>query len=58
MQSFELAQRHTYGDLPQPGNDGTYWLTDDYVRRSTNLVARQLARAGVRLAKVLNEALK
>jgi hypothetical protein len=58
LQSFALAKRHAYGDLPQPGADGTYVLSDAYRKRSVNLVARQLARAGVRLAMVLNEALK
>jgi hypothetical protein len=58
LQSFELSKLYTYGNLPQPGSDGTYSLSAEYEKRSVNLVARQLARAGVRLAKVLNEALK
>ena len=58
MQSFEIAKLYTYGDLPERRDDGTYALADDYTKHSTNLVARQLARAGVRLARVLNEALK
>jgi hypothetical protein len=58
LQSFALSKLHVYGGLSQPGADGTYSLSDAYRKESVNLVARQLARAGVRLAKVLNEALK
>lgn len=58
LQSWEIARSHTYGGLPEPGADGTYALSATYVTTATKLSARQLARAGVRLAKVLNDALK
>jgi hypothetical protein len=58
LQSSQIARSHGYGDLPQPDADGKYVLPASYVTNATKLCARQLARAGVRLAKVLNEALQ
>ncbi len=58
LQSSQIARSHGYGDLPQPDADGKYMLPASYVTNATKLCARQLARAGVRLAKVLNEALQ
>jgi len=58
QQSWQVAKSHGYGDLPAPDADGKYMLPASYVTNSTKLCARQLARAGVRLAKVLNEALR
>jgi hypothetical protein len=57
-ESFSLAHEHAYGMLPEPDANGTYRLTAKYVNDAANVVALQLSRAGVRLAKVLNEALR
>jgi nuclease S1 len=58
LQSSQIARSHGYGTLPQPDADGTYTLPASYVTAATKLSARQLTRAGVRLAKVLNDALR
>jgi hypothetical protein len=55
-QSYELSKLRVYGDLGDPDGDGQYFLSEDYVTDATNAVARQLARAGVRLARILNDA--
>jgi hypothetical protein len=44
--------------LPEPDDDGTYEFTDAYVQKATEDVSLQLRKAGVRLAKILNENLK
>ncbi|MBL8482202.1 MAG: S1/P1 nuclease, partial [Rhodocyclaceae bacterium] len=58
MQSFRAARTHAYGKLPAPGADGVRELPPEYVANANRVVAQQLARAGVRLAMVLNEALR
>ena len=58
LQSSQIARSHGYATLPQPDVDGTYTLPASYVTTATKLSARQLARAGVRLAQVLNDALQ
>jgi len=58
MQSFELARKVAYGELPRPDAAGRYRLGETYVREATATVRLQLERAGVRLAQVLNEALQ
>jgi hypothetical protein len=58
LQSSQIARSHGYGTLPEPDGNGTYMLPTSYVTAATKLSARQLARAGVRLAKVLNDALQ
>jgi nuclease S1 len=58
MQSFEIAKRVAYGELPKPDADGRYRLSDAYVRDATAAVRLQLERAGIRLARVLNAALE
>jgi hypothetical protein len=58
QESFEVSNARTYGGLGRPGVTGQYTLSDNYVRNGTNTCARQMARAGVRLARVLNEALE
>jgi S1/P1 Nuclease len=56
-ESFQVAKADTYGLLPEPSSRGSYRLSDEYVTTATDDVARQLSRAGVRLAFVLNKAL-
>jgi hypothetical protein len=56
LEAFDVAKRDSYGLLPAPNSKGTYVLSSDYVNTATNDVSLQLRRAGVRLAKVLNDA--
>jgi len=58
MQSFATSQLWVYRDLGAPDPSGKFVLSPTYVKNATNISARQLARAGVRLAKILNDALK
>jgi hypothetical protein len=58
VESFDVAKADAYGQLPEPSTRGTYRLTDEYVTTATDDVARQLSKAGVRLAFVLNNALR
>lgn len=51
MESHDIARDHVYR-LPEDRK-----LTDDYYRASLPVVDHQLAKAGVRLAKLLNDAL-
>jgi hypothetical protein len=54
-EAFALAQEDGYGDPPL---SGTQQLTPKYVQQAKADVALQLSRAGVRLAHLLNEALR
>lgn len=56
-ESFSQAIAQAYDPLPQPAN-GRYRLSAAYVDNAVNTVRLQLSRAGVRLAAVLNRALK
>jgi hypothetical protein len=58
MESFTIAQNHTYGLLPAPTSTNHYSLPASYVTDAKSVVATQLSKAGVRLAFVLNNALK
>jgi len=58
MESFNVANEDTYGQLPEPNRRGSFRLSDDYVATATGDVALQLSKAGVRLAFVLNNALR
>src|SRR5215831_17701995 len=58
MESFQVANEDTYGQLPEPNRRGSFRLSDDYVTTATQDVAVQLSKAGVRLASVLNNALR
>ena len=58
MESFTIAQNHTYGLLPAPNSTNHYSLPASYVTDAKSVVATQLSKAGVRLAFVLNNALK
>jgi hypothetical protein len=57
MESFGLARDHAYGKLPPKKPDGSVALPPDYVTDAIETVRLQLARAGVRLAGLLNRAL-
>jgi hypothetical protein len=57
MESFGLARDVAYGKLPPRKADGSYDLPPDYVTGAIETIRLQLARAGVRLAVVLNRAL-
>jgi hypothetical protein len=58
QQSFEASKLWVYRDLGAADAAGRYTLSANYARNATNITSRQLARAGVRLAKILNEALQ
>jgi hypothetical protein len=57
-ESFSVARALAYDPLPPAGARGTYRLSAGYVRDAVSAVQLQLCRAGVRLAGVLNQALK
>ena len=67
-ESFEVARSHVYGRLPgwraeQPMEAATgvhteVLLEPSYEANARHVVARQLQRAGLRLARLLNEALR
>lgn len=57
VESFGLARRVAYGELPPPTARGGYRLPARYMRDARAVVALQLSRAGVRLAELLNRAL-
>jgi S1/P1 Nuclease len=57
-ETFKVAQADAYGQLPTPNTHGGFRLTDDYVSTATNDVSLQLSKAGVRLAIILNQALR
>ncbi len=54
-ESFHLGEREIYAHLPQRG---TIRLPEDYAKRESGVVRLQLARAGVRLAAMLNQIFK
>ena len=56
--TFGVALRTTYGKLPAPSADGSYALDAAYVSAATKATSLQLGKAGVRLAQVLNVALR
>jgi hypothetical protein len=57
-EAFKVAHDDAYGQLPEPNSHGGFRLTDDYVTTATNDVSVQLSKAGVRLAMILNQALR
>ncbi|MFB9261771.1 S1/P1 nuclease [Bradyrhizobium erythrophlei] len=57
-EAFATSKDDSYGQLPEPNARGSFRLTDDYVTTATNDVTLQLSKAGVRLAMVLNQALR
>jgi hypothetical protein len=58
MESFTAAKDHAYGLLPAPRSQNHYRLPAAYVTDATAVVAEQLSKGGVRLAMVLNQALR
>ena len=56
--TFGVALRTTYGKLPAPSADGSYALDAAYVAAARKATSLQLSKAGVRLAQVLNAALR
>jgi hypothetical protein len=58
METFAIARNDAYGRLPAPNARGSYRLTDGYVAMAQRDVTIQLSKAGVRLAAVLNRALR
>jgi hypothetical protein len=57
-ESFDLATKDAYGQLPTPSAHSSFRLSDEYVTMATNDASIQLSKAGVRLAMILNQALK
>ena len=58
MESYAIAKSHTYGLLPAATTTNHYPLSDSYVTDATAVTADQLSKAGVRLAALLNQALR
>jgi S1/P1 Nuclease len=58
METYGVSKVNSYGPLPTPDSTGTYTLSAAYVSNAKGVVADQLSKAGVRLAFVLNAALK
>jgi hypothetical protein len=58
QESFKTAKDDTFGQLPAPNSRGSFRLPDDYVTMAANDVSLQLSKAGLRLAFILNQALK
>lgn len=55
-QSWAIAKHDVYADLPGTGStDAPIALPRDYPREKSGIAARQLQRAGVRLAAILNK---
>ncbi|HEY2900809.1 MAG TPA: S1/P1 nuclease [Polyangia bacterium] len=54
-EAHQLARDVTYKSLPAPDAAGVRQLTAAYAAQSRPIVERQLQRAGVRLARLLNE---
>jgi hypothetical protein len=49
-----VAKREIYGDLKNRGSGGPIILPPDYAESKSAIAARQLKRAGIRLATILN----
>jgi hypothetical protein len=57
-ESFAIARAEVYGQLPPGDLRGVHVLDVNYVRNARLTVRRQLQLAGLRLAQMLNEALR
>lgn len=57
METFRSADRDAYGLIPVPTETGTYRLTPRYLEMAVRDTRLQLAKAGVRLAALLNRSL-
>jgi hypothetical protein len=58
LETFAIGKSHAYGLLPAPTGRNHYELSDAYLVDATQVTAEQLAKAGVRLAFILNQALR
>ena len=58
IETYGISKVNAYGPLPAPNAKGVYILSAAYVKNAKGVVADQLSKAGVRLAFVLNDALK
>jgi hypothetical protein len=58
LETFRIGRDDAYDRLPQPDARGSFPLLDDCIAMATRDVATQLAKAGVRLAFVLNTVLQ
>jgi hypothetical protein len=58
QESFAIAKTEVYGPLPAPDPDGVRHLDERYVNDAVLTVRHQLQVAGLRLALVLNDALR
>jgi hypothetical protein len=54
-ESFHLAQRVVYGELPSASEGGPIALDPSYERAAEPVVMEQLEKAGARLAAMLNQ---
>jgi len=57
-ESFGVSKDHSYGLLPVADQSNHYQLSAAYVSDATTVTRQQLSKAGVRLAFVLNQALR
>jgi len=58
LESYALAHDQVYGALGPAQPDGRYALSAAYVEAATGVTREQLLRAGIRLANLLNAALR
>ncbi len=58
QESLRIATTQVYGALPAAGIDGVHVLDGGYVQAATATAARRLTLAGLRLARVLDQALQ
>ncbi len=61
MEAYAQAQAVSYGELPKPEGTGKkviYNLSDSYIQDSQGVIQTQIAKAGVRLAALLNAVLQ
>lgn len=56
-ESFEIAKNHVYRLPPPPAEGQPHPLDEDYVTQSETIIEEQLAKAGFRLAHMLNSLL-
>lgn len=58
LESYRSADRDAYGKLPPPTQSGSYRLTPRYIDVALRDTRLQLAKAGTRLAALLNRSLR
>ncbi|HTV95939.1 MAG TPA: S1/P1 nuclease [Steroidobacteraceae bacterium] len=57
LETYAVSRAYAYGPLPAASGAALYLLTGEYIDQATGVSAEQLAKAGVRLAFLLNQAL-